>query len=95
MEARHRQDREADQERHHRDLERSRKEMKDRFARLEELVSEGVCCRDIRPTSCPTPYYDMGYLPRFKKLTNFAKLWAKFVDVQGSKTKLEDIARKL
>ncbi|KAK9126146.1 hypothetical protein Scep_014992 [Stephania cephalantha] len=61
MEARHRQDREADQERHQRDFERSRKEMQYRFARLEELVSEGIRCGDIKPTSSPTPHYDMGY----------------------------------
>ncbi|KAK9148266.1 hypothetical protein Scep_007023 [Stephania cephalantha] len=61
MEARHRQDREADPERHQQDLECSRKELQDRFARLKELVSEGVRRRDIRLASSSTPHYDMGY----------------------------------
>ncbi|KAK9144935.1 hypothetical protein Sjap_004838 [Stephania japonica] len=58
MEARHQQDRES----HQRDLERSRKEMQDHFARLEELISEDIHRRYIRPTSSPIPHYDLGQL---------------------------------
>ncbi|KAK9118733.1 hypothetical protein Scep_016826 [Stephania cephalantha] len=47
MEARHRHNREVEKERHQLDLEHSRKEMRYRFARLEELVSEGVRREDI------------------------------------------------
>ncbi|KAK9103587.1 hypothetical protein Sjap_020841 [Stephania japonica] len=61
MKARHKQDREADRE-SSADLECLRKEMQDRFARLEELISEGVRRGDIRPTSSLTPHYDLGHL---------------------------------
>ncbi|KAK9130522.1 hypothetical protein Sjap_011009 [Stephania japonica] len=44
--------------RHQRDLEGLRKEMQDRFTRLEELVREGL--GDIRSTSSPTPHHDYG-----------------------------------